>query len=171
MENSKRRVVGLVFVLVSAINLTAAYVWTRTGDVHREQFHAVMKGGSPGLWTTVIIFGVLLVVGLRLLIVPEPSFPATGRSQLTPAEKAELARWSRGLMTAYVGFFVLLVGGAFIAGSPRGQWTLALVTVAYVLSFLFVVFSRRCPSCGFRIVYANRLFLPARCLGCGIAFK
>jgi len=171
VENAKRRVAGLVFVLVSVINLAAAYVWMRTGDVHREQLHVVMKGGRPGLWTTVVIFGVLLVVGLRFLIVPEPSSPSARRSDLTAAERAGLAGWSRGLMVAYVGFFVLLAAGPFLVPGPRGQWTLALVTTVYVFSLLSVVFAKRCPNCGLRIAYAGRLFLPPRCPKCGIRFK
>jgi hypothetical protein len=35
METAKRRIAGAVFVLVSIINLAAAYMWTRTGDIQR----------------------------------------------------------------------------------------------------------------------------------------
>src|SRR5262249_25836673 len=156
------RVAGFVFVLVSVINLAAAYFWTRTGDIHGEQLHVVMKGGRPGLWTTVVIFGVLLVVGLRFLLVAEPSFPAAGRSRLAPGEKADLARWGRAMMVAYVGFFVLLVAGPFLVSGLAGQWVLAFVTTAYVLSLLYALFAKRCPNCGVRIAYAGRLFLPPR---------
>jgi hypothetical protein len=170
METAKRRIAGVVFVLVSVINLAAAYVWSRTGDVHRE-LHVVMKGGQPGFWATVVIFGVLLVAGLRLLIAPEPTFPAESRSQLTAAEKADLARWSRGLLVGYVAFFVLLVGGVLVGSGPIAQWMVAGLTTACVLTLLVVLSAKRCPSCRFRIAYGMGLLLPARCLKCGMPFK
>ena len=65
---SRRLVAGLVFVAVGLINLVANGYWLRTGDIHRPNFHAVMRGGWTGFWMTTVLFAVLFVVGLVLLM-------------------------------------------------------------------------------------------------------
>jgi uncharacterized membrane protein len=65
---SRRFVAGLVFVGVSLINLAANASWLRTGDVHRPNFHAVMRGGWTGFWMTTLFFAGLLVLGVVLLV-------------------------------------------------------------------------------------------------------
>jgi uncharacterized membrane protein len=57
-----------VFVGVSLINLAANGYWLHTGDVHRPNFHAVMRGGWTGFWMTTLLFSGLLVAGLILLV-------------------------------------------------------------------------------------------------------
>jgi hypothetical protein len=69
MAPLSRRLSGaLILVGVSVINLVANLSWLQTGDVHRANFHAVMRGGLPGLWMTTVLFGALLLVGLGLLV-------------------------------------------------------------------------------------------------------
>lgn len=65
---SRRLVAGLVFVGVGVINLAANGWWLRTGDIHRPNLHAVMRGGWTGFWITTILFTVLLFVGVVLLV-------------------------------------------------------------------------------------------------------
>lgn len=64
---SRRLVAGLVLVGVSLVNLVANAYWLRTGDIHRPNFHAVMRGGWAGFWMTTVVFAILLVAGVVLL--------------------------------------------------------------------------------------------------------
>jgi hypothetical protein len=65
---SRRLVAGLVLVGISLINLAASGYWLRTGDIHRPNFHGVMRGGWTGFWMTTVLFSGLLMVGVALLV-------------------------------------------------------------------------------------------------------
>jgi uncharacterized membrane protein len=65
---SPRGFIGLVFVIVSLINLTANSCWLRMGDIHRPNYHVGMRGGWTGFWITTVLFSGMLVVGLVLMV-------------------------------------------------------------------------------------------------------
>jgi uncharacterized membrane protein len=65
---SARGFIGLVFVLISLINLAANSCWLRSGDLHRPNHHFGMRGGWTGFWITTVLFSGLLVVGIVLLL-------------------------------------------------------------------------------------------------------
>jgi uncharacterized membrane protein len=63
-----RPFVGVMFVVVGLINLTANSCWLRTGDIHRPKYHVGMRGGWTGFWITTVLFSSMLLVGLALLV-------------------------------------------------------------------------------------------------------
>lgn len=67
-RRARRLTLGLVLTGVAVLNLAANAWWLRTGDVHRPNFHAVMRGGWTGFWITTVLFSAALVAGLVLLV-------------------------------------------------------------------------------------------------------
>jgi uncharacterized membrane protein len=65
---SRRLTAGLILVGISLLNLAANTYWLHTGDVHRPNWHSVMRGGWTGFWVTTVLFSGLFVVGVTLLV-------------------------------------------------------------------------------------------------------
>jgi uncharacterized membrane protein len=63
----RRLVIGFVFVGISLINLVVNLHWLGTGDIHRPNFHSVMRGGWTGFWITTLLYSGLLVIGVVFL--------------------------------------------------------------------------------------------------------
>ena len=64
---SRRLLLGLILTGLSVLNLVANGYWLRTGDVHRPNFHSVMRGGWTGFWVTTVLYTVLLLLGVVLV--------------------------------------------------------------------------------------------------------
>ena len=64
---SRRLTAGLILVGISLLNLAANTYWLYTGDVHRPNWHSVMRGGWRGFWVTTVLFSGLFVFGATLL--------------------------------------------------------------------------------------------------------
>ena len=65
---NKKKIIGIVFILVGIINLIANYSWLHTGDIHKPQLHIVMSGGWFGFWLTTIMGAIFAGVGVFLFV-------------------------------------------------------------------------------------------------------
>ncbi|HOW60070.1 MAG TPA: hypothetical protein PLO78_10165 [Candidatus Omnitrophota bacterium] len=164
--NLARKILGSIFALVSLVNVIANILWLQSGDVHKPQFHFVMRGGWNGFWFVTVIAVLLGALGLYLLMTKEPVLESKNKTVLSEEEKKNLKKdQPRNLLLLALSWSLLILS----MFSLNYLWM--TVGISGVFCVGVAVFSKRCPNCGYRLVYSNQLILPRSCPGCGIELK
>jgi len=94
---------------------------------------------------------------------------------LTDDELRRLLQWQRCMVVLFVGtwaYIFLVVAVDLFLNPPERVVQLALVPVlGLVCVGVWLQFSIRCPSCGYRIGRQSRLLVPDRCRSCGVSLR
>lgn len=102
------------------------------------------------------------------------SAPSTPRS-LTSAQLSELRQWQRRLVTVFLVAMISLIAimgiGLIFNPGEVVEGILLAGLLAVVVVAVRIQFSQKCPACGARLGYQTRLWLPAACRWCGVAFR
>jgi hypothetical protein len=95
--------------------------------------------------------------------------------RLSQAERKELFRWQRRMVTVFVATMAclfLLVGVDLLVGLTSRQAGFAMVSLVGLAALgVYLQLSQRCPRCRYRIGYQSRLLVPERCKCCGVGFR
>jgi len=98
----------------------------------------------------------------------------TKPAPLTATERGRLWQWQHRMLVFYgIAIALLALAGALMLLYGELAWVrraaLALL-LALIGAATLVQFRERCPRCGRRLGWHGRLYLPAQCPGCGVAF-
>lgn len=168
-----RKLFAGVLIAIGLLNIIANLSWLASGDIHRPQMHVVMRGGWYGFWFSTILFSTLFIIGTLLFMTPEQPGSMTGNS-LSDRQKIGIQSVFQRVKILTLTYGLCLAAFLY-AISVHCPWAMILFfTLMYIALILGgrYWFLQRCPSCGYRLFYANRLIFSAqKCPQCQNSFK
>lgn len=165
-DNRKRKLFGMIFLLPSLFCFLPKLLLCFTTNWGGLDIRTYTQRPTFLLFNLFFLpFG---VIGLYFLLTKEPLPNIKNKRSLTPVEiKNNIRGWFVKILCS-----VALVMTSFVLLSFFNHWFFYVSFLLAVAFWAVLMTSKRCPVCGYRIIYGHPGFLPpSQCGRCGTTFR